>query len=295
MAWIIGAVVAALVVAGVLAGVFASGVLTPSHPVPTLVGLPVAQARTELTKLHLNLKEEAPVKSTTLAAGLVVSQHPAPKTSLKEGSTVTVVPSAGPPDVTVPSLAGMTCAQAVTALTAVHLQASCTPGQYDNTVPSTIIISWSSGATPNPTSAPYGSTITIVPSLGHQPATVPNIPTSYTFAQAQAALQAVGLQATQANQTSTTIPAGNVISTNPASGAQTPYGSTVTVTVSSGPPTVQVPDVVGDTVPQAVAALSNAGLTANGLSGNPTGTVTGTSPAVGSTVPTGSQVELFAK
>jgi len=177
----------------------------------------------------------------------------------------------------------------------VHLQASCTPGQYDNTVPSTIIISWSSGATPNPTSAPYGSTITIVPSLGHQPATVPNIPTSYTFAQAQAALQAVGLQATQANQTSTTIPAGNVISTNPASGAQTPYGSTVTVTVSSGPPTVQVPDVVGDTVPQAVAALSNAGLTANGLSGNPTGTVTGTSPAVGSTVPTGSQVELFAK
>jgi len=44
-----------------------------------------------------------------------------------------------------------------------------------------------------------------------------------------------------------------------------------------------------------VAALSNAGLTANGLSGNPTGTVTGTSPAVGSTVPTGSQVELFAK
>ena len=295
MAWIIGAVVAALVVAGVLAGVFASGVLTPSHPVPTLVGLPVAQARTELTKLHFNLKEEAPVKSTTLGAGLVLSQHPAPKTSLKEGSTVTVVPSAGPPDVTVPSLAGMTCAQAVTALTAVHLQASCTPGQYDNTVPSTIIISWSSGATPNPTSAPYGSTITIVPSLGHQPATVPNIPTSYTFAQAQAALQAVGLQATQANQTSTTIPAGNVISTNPASGAQTPYGSTVTVTVSSGPPTVQVPDVVGDTVPQAVAALSNAGLTANGLSGNPTGTVTGTSPAVGSTVPTGSQVELFAK
>ena len=36
-----------------------------------------------------------------------------------------------------------------------------------------------------------------MPSLGHEPVTVPSIPTSYTFAQAQAALQAVGLTATQ--------------------------------------------------------------------------------------------------
>ena len=87
-----------------------------------------------------------------------------------------------------PSLANMTCAQAVTALSSVHLQADCTPGSYDNNVPATIIISWSVGSTQNPTKAPYGSTITIVPSLGHQPATVPSIPTTYTYAQAAAAL-----------------------------------------------------------------------------------------------------------
>ena len=62
-----------------------------------------------------------------------------------------------------------------------------------------MLISWSIGSTQNPTKAPYGTTITLVPSLGHQPVTVPSIPTTYTYAQAQAALQAVGLTATQAN------------------------------------------------------------------------------------------------
>ena len=87
-----------------------------------------------------------------------------------------------------------------------------------------------------------------MPSLGHQPATVPSIPTTYSFAQAQAALQAVGLTATQNNESNTTVPAGDVISTTPASGAQAPYGSAVTVNVSTGPPTTTVPNVIGDTV-----------------------------------------------
>ena len=70
---------------------------------------------------------------------------------------------------------------------------------------------------------------------------MPSIPTTYTFAQAQAALQAVGLTATQNNQASSTVPNGNVISTTPASGAQAPYGSAVTVNVSTGPPTTRCP------------------------------------------------------
>jgi eukaryotic-like serine/threonine-protein kinase len=249
----------------------------------------------ELDKVHMSLKESAPVKSITVGAGDVVSQDPKPGVTQKEGSTVTVVVSDGPPDVSVPSLANMTCAQAVPALQNVHLNANCTAGSYDNSVPATIIISWSIGSTPNPTKAPYGSTITIVPSLGHQPATVPSIPNTYTYAQAAAALQAVGLTATQVPAPNATVAVGNVISTDPASGAQAPYGSQVTVTVSTGPPTVQVPDVQGESVQQATAALQAAGLTASGVSGNPVGTVTGTQPSIGSTVDTGSSVQLIAQ
>ena len=169
----------------------------------------------------------------------------------------------------------------------------CAPGTYSNTIESGVLVLWSIGSTSNPSKAPYGSTITLVPSLGHQPATVPSIPNTYTFAQAQAALQAVGLTATQANGTSTTVAAGNVISTSPASGAQAPYGSAVTVTVSTGPPTTPVPNVIGDSVSQATSVLQQDGLSVSGVSGSPNNNVTGTQPSVGSTVQVGSSIQLF--
>jgi serine/threonine-protein kinase len=292
--WVIAGVALALVLlAAGLAVAFGTNVLTPSHPTPTLANLTVSEARTSLAKVHMNLAEGAPIKSITVGSGDIVSQKPKPGVSVKEGTTVTVVVSDGPPNVTVPNLSGMTCPQASNALTAAHFKSVCAPGAYNNNVNAGVLDIWSIGSTQNPTKAPYGSTITLVPSLGHEPATVPQIPQSYTFAQAQAALQAVGLTATQSNQSSTTVPAGQVIATAPASGAQAPYGSAVTVAVSTGPPTTTVPDVTGGSVQQATAALQQQGLSVSGVSGDPSHPVVGTQPSVGSTVPTGSSVQLF--
>ena len=67
----------------------------------------------------------------------------------------------------------------------------------------------------------------------------------------------------------------------------------MTVNVSTGPPTTTVPNVIGDTVTQATAALQAAGLSVSGVSGSPTNMVSGTQPSVGSTVPTGSSVQIF--
>ncbi len=295
MYWIAGAVTAAILLVAGLVLAFGTDVFTPSHPTPTLANLSLTQARAAAAKVNMNLKEGVPVKSITVGAGDVVSQTPKPGVSQKEGSNITVVLSAGKPDVTVPSLANMTCAQAASALQAVHLQPYCTPGAYSNTVPTTIIVSWSAGKTGNPASAPYGSTITIVPSLGHEPATVPSIPNTYTFAQAQAALEAVGLTATQNPQPNATVPSGNVISTTPASGQPAPYGSAVTVNVSTGPPTTTVPNVLQDTVQQATATLQAQGLGVSGVSGNPSNNVVGVVPPIGSTVDTGSSVQLFTQ
>ncbi len=203
--------------------------------------------------------------------------------------------SGGKPDVSVPSLTGMTCAQAAAALQSAHFLSVCAAGAYNNDIPAGVLDLWSIDSTQNPTSAPYGSTITLVPSLGHEPATVPNIPNSYTFEQAQAALQAVGLTATQSPQSSTTIPSGQVIGTSPTSGAQAPYGSAVTVNVSTGPPTTTVPNVLQDTVTQATTALQSDGLIVSGVSGSPNNNVVGTQPSIGSTVPVGSSIQLFTK
>jgi serine/threonine-protein kinase len=292
--WVIAAVALAVVLlAAGLAVAFGTNAFTPSHPTPALANLTVPEARTSLAKVHMNLAEGRPIKSITVGSGGIVSQTPKAGVSVKEGTTVTVVVSDGPPNVTVPNLSGMTCPQASNALTAAHFKSVCAPGAYNNNVQAGVLDIWTIGSTQNPTKAPYGATITLVPSLGHEPATVPNIPGSYSFAQAQAALQAVGLTATQNNQSSTTVPNGQVISTSPASGQQAPYGSAVTVNVSTGPPTTTVPNVKGDTVQQATGALQQAGLSVSGVSGDPSHNVVGTQPSVGSTVPTGSSVQLF--
>jgi len=103
----------------------------------------------------------------------------------------------------------------------------------------------------------------------------------------------VGLGAAQNLETDAQVPAGNVISTSPASGAPAPYGSTVTVNVSTGPPTVPVPNVRGQSVAQATAALQAAGLSVSGVAGDPTRNVVVVVPHANTTVPVGSSVELF--
>jgi serine/threonine-protein kinase len=284
-----------LLVAGGLVAAFETNVFTPSHPAPNLAGLTAAQARTSLDKVHMHLSEGAPVKSISVGSGLVVSQTPKATTSLKEGSTVTVVLSDGPPDVSVPTLTGQTCAQAAATLQAAHFKSVCAPGAYNDSIAAGVLLIWTINSTQNPAKAPYGATITLVPSLGHAPVPVPNIPGTYSYAEAQAALQAVGLGAAQNQETNANVPAGDVISTNPASGASAPFGSTVTVNVSTGPPTVQVPDVRSDSVAEATAALQQDGLSVAGVSGDPTHNVFGVRPPVGTTVEIGSSVTLYTK
>jgi serine/threonine-protein kinase len=134
----------------------------------------------------------------------------------------------------------------------------------------------------------------MVPSTGHGPVPVPtSISQSDTYNDALVLLQAVGLTGKEAYAPNNTIPQGDVISLNPPSSTLAPYGSTVTVTVSTGPPTVQVPNVIGESVSQATTTLQDAGLNVAGVQGNPNGTAMGTDPPTNATVPTGSSVTIL--
>jgi serine/threonine-protein kinase len=298
-AFIIAAVVVVLVLIAASVAAVEAKVFTPSHPAPGLVGLSLASAQAAAAKDHFSLHAEPAVKSTTvLVPGTIISQSPKRGTVLKQGATLNVVPSLGPPSVPLTSLTGQTCAGAIAILKTEHLVGACATAQYSSTVNNSLLISWSYGKVTDPTTAPYGSTIQLVPSSGHAPVQVPtSITQSDTYGEAQAALVAVGLTATQASATSTTVASGNVISTSPAPGAPAAYGSAVTVTVSSGPPTVQVPDVYQDTVAEATATLAQSGLTVSGAFGpsanTPTAQVLYTNPGQGTTVDSGSAVALY--
>jgi serine/threonine-protein kinase len=292
--WIIGAVVLVLALAaGALVAVHEK-VFTASHPTPVLRGLTLDKARAAADKDHFTLHVERGVRSITITTGVVISQNPKVGKVLKEGSTLSVVPSLGPPSVAVPSLATMTCATGAATLKTAHLQGNCAAGQYSDTVQNGTLISWSYQGVQNPTKAPYGSTIDMVPSLGHGPVPVPtSISQSDSYQDALVLLQAVGLQGTEKFAPNATIPSGDVIALNPPSSTVVPYGSTVTVTVSTGPPTVQVPNVIGDSVSQATTQLQNAGLNVAGVQGNPNGTAKGTQPPTNATVPTGTSVTIL--
>jgi len=75
--------------------------------------------------------------------------------------------------------------------------------------------------------------------------TVPNV-VGLTRTAATTALQTAGLTAGSVTmQSSTTVAAGRVISQNPRGGMQLSQGASVSLVVSSGPPTIAVPNVVG--------------------------------------------------
>jgi serine/threonine-protein kinase len=290
-----------LVAAAILLVVLATDgqLLTPSHPVPELVGKPLAAARAAARPGRFTVKLVGTTPSITVAQGDIVSQVPIAErnghhVSATQGSTVRVVVSSGPPPVAIPDVTTFSdCHDAVQALAAVHLVGTCPVAaeQYSSTVPAGGVLGTSPTA-----SALYGSAVTVVLSKGHAPVAIPAVTGSTsTFATAQATLAAAGFTATQATAYSPTVPAGQVIGTTPpATAGPQPFGSSVTVTVSKGPQPVVIPNVVGQSVAAATSALQGLGLTVAGPYGPPgSSTVLSTDPAAGASVQPGTTVNLY--
>ena len=292
-------VAAALIAAGV---VYAADkrLFTPSHPVPSLVGTSLARADLTVRNDHFTVRPIGHRYSIALGAGLILSQSPAARSgrtpvTAKQGATIDVMVSAGPPPVTIPSLtADTSCTQAVQALASVHLVGVCpaSAAQYSSTVVAGAILATSPAGT-----ATYGSTVTIITSKGHAPVAIPVVTgAASTYATASAALSAVGFVPAQQNAYSATVPSGQVIGTAPAATAgPAPYGSTVTVQVSLGPQPVTIPDVVSQSVAAATSALQALGLQVAGPYGPPNAKhVLSTDPPAGTSVPPGTTVDIYA-
>jgi hypothetical protein len=98
-------------------------------------------------------------------------------------------------------------------------------------------------------------------------------------------------------QSSSTVIAGDVISENPTAGSSVARGSAVALLISSGPATVAVPNVVGNTQVAATTALTGAGLTVGSITQQSSGSVASgdiisENPAAATSVTKGSAVAL---
>ncbi len=191
---------------------------------------------------------------------------------------------------TVPQVGGLPVATAQAEIRAAGLATQLgTRAVTDNTVPKGDVIRTDPAIGSR---LGQGGTVTLIVSAGPRLIGVPQV-TGQTLAAAQSALRQAGLiPGAVTNEPSATIPAGIVISTNPAAGASWPQPKPVQLTVSTGPP---LPDFAGQ--PKGVAeqwAQAN-GVSLNEVSvqsDQPDGTVTHQSPPAGAAFTKGEVVTI---
>jgi len=124
---------------------------------------------------------------------------------------------------------------------------------------------------------------------------VPNV-TGKPLAAAKQAITAAGLAVGQVTQQPSSVPQGDVISTDPAAGTKQQPNTVVNLAVSSGVPPAPLPNVVGEPAAQAMADLSSAGFSPQVNptyvnSAVPAGSVVSQTPS-GSSAPSGATVTL---
>jgi eukaryotic-like serine/threonine-protein kinase len=137
-----------------------------------------------------------------------------------------------------------------------------------------------------------GGTVTIWVSTGPPKVTVPDVK-GQQWSVAQQTLANLGLKPQEHIVPGNTK--GQVTATDPPAGQSVPKGSKVRVNVMSGPALGTVPNVVGDSLPDAITALRNAGFNPNPTyvkNDAPQNQVVHQDPAPGSSEPKGTTVNL---
>jgi eukaryotic-like serine/threonine-protein kinase len=262
-------------------------VFAPSHPLPSVTGMTVQVASQKLKPDQITIDIARHRFSTTVPAGVILRQIPGPGTKVKEGTAIQAVVSGGPPPVPVPDLSQVhgSCSDFAEALATEHLKADCHP-QSSTTIPAGSVISW----TPKG-EIPEFSTVHVVVSSGLPFVGIPSLAGIATCQGVTNALAAAHLQTNCSTQYSSSVPAGGVMSQSPTGQAQ--QGSTVTVVLSKGPPPVTVPAVPkNSSLAKILQILQDAGLVAGTITGPGNGHVSAISPASGSSVPSGSAVNV---
>ena len=143
---------------------------------------------------------------------------------------------------------------------------------------------------------PKGTEIVLDLSRGQRKAEVPGV-IGMSQAQAEAVLQNAGLQVGEVSEREASLPRGQILASQPVAGERVALSSVVDLVISTGPATVEVPDVVGQAYADARSLLGQLGLKVGGvvtdsLSPMPVNTVLAQTPAAGQAVAGGTEVSL---
>jgi serine/threonine-protein kinase len=258
--------------------------------VPKLTGLSIQEAEDRLGDLGLAVRIQDGRYDEGVPADHVLHAQPGPGTRLRQGETVTLVPSLGPPPVPVPDVTNLTLRAAERQLERADLTLTEGNRVWDDAVPEGSVVSQQ----PDGGKTPKGDPVVVTISKGHAPVNVPKVIGKDQGA-ASTRLTGAGFQVATETVFSDEIAKGQVTAVAPGQGVRAPYGSTVSITVSLGPEQFSTPDFRGLSRSEAEALASTWGLqpvfsTVPGTGG---ASVLSQLPLAGTTIRYGSQVKLY--
>jgi serine/threonine-protein kinase len=287
--WAAGTLVVGLV-AGAAYGAWAY-VLPHSHPVPQVVGTNIDDATSQLGALGFTVRvAKGEFSSTEMARGTVLAVDPSVGTSLKEGATVTLVPSLGPPPVAVPDVTGSSLDDATRTIQDANLALGEVHRIYSRTVHEGDVVRQD----PSMGKAPRGSLVQLWVSKGRAPVPIPAV-VGKQQDRAERLLRDAGFRPVVAVAFSDQIGRGLVISVDPQEATPTAYRSGVTITVSQGPQEFPVPNFSGLAPAVAEQRAHAYGLQVSffNIPGTSATHVISQTPTPGTTVRYGDTVTLF--
>jgi len=253
--WLLGTVLVALALVG---GWFAwqelESRLNAAKPVavPDVVGSVERLAVTQIREAGLKELVERRSNDDGVQQGIVFEQDPQPGDRTERGNFVTIVVSTGPSKVRVPDVVGERRDQAVSELTQAGLEPNVIAINSLQPVDTVLATAPKAG-----TEVIVGTAVRVNVSKGPKPIAVPNV-IGTPFESAESALQGAGF-AVAREDVDAEDPEGVVVGQNPAAGTQQGKGSVITLQVSRGPQTSQVPDVTSLSEEDATAQLTQSG------------------------------------
>lgn len=285
-------VLATLLLVGALGGgaLWWFGLRQVTHPVPELVGVNVSELDRMIAGTDW-VVEPTETRQDGTVSGEIVAQDPSAGTQLVEGGVLRVTVSLGPTLVTVPTnLLGLPLPEARAALESAGLVVGELTRVPSEEVPVDVVVALGDRV---PVELPKGEPVPLVVSGGPLPRTVPDGLIGQTADAAQARLEELRLVVKRVSRADETVAAGVVMGVDPGAGTLVARDSTVTLIVSSGPPTIPVPDVRNLSAVEAARRLEAAGLVVSSTQGSPAKPVTGTNPSAGTQVRRGTSVVII--
>jgi eukaryotic-like serine/threonine-protein kinase len=206
--------------------------------VPSVVGLEEILAVNQLRDRDLvpDVKRE---RHEEVQKGKVISQDPQPGDRVPRDNKVVLRVSEGPPTTEVPDVKGQSATDAVAILKDAGLEANVQPVPSREPEGTIVAQAPKAGETVR-----LGTEVRINASSGPELVVVPSV-VGERYEDAASTLQSADFAIARTDVESEDAPRGIVVGQNPEGNTSQPKGSKITLSVSKGPSTVEVPDVLG--------------------------------------------------